>query len=85
MSIFVSFPFVDAFHTGKNDEHSIFHVPKYREYGALGTKEEPSTATQEHLSLCTDQDHSDASVGTTGYSMGGFHFSRLLHGATPTS
>ena len=36
---------------------------KYREDGALGTKEEPSTTTQEHLSLCTDQNHGLAQQG----------------------
>jgi len=75
MPIFVPYPFVDAFHMGMNDEHSNFHVPKYREDGALGTKEEPGTATQKYLSLCTDQDRGDASVGTARYCMRGFHFS----------
>ena len=68
-----------------NDEHPIFYVPKYREDGARSAKEEPRTATQKYISLCTDRDHSDASVGTAGYCLGGFHFSRLLHGATATS
>ena len=58
---------------GTYDEHFVFHVPKHREDGTLSIEEDPSTSAQEHISLCIDQNHSDASVGTTGYCLGGFH------------
>lgn len=74
MFVFVPYPFVDAFYTGTNDEHTILHVPKYREDGALGAKKEPNIATQEHLPLCIDQDCGHASVSTARYSVGCFHF-----------
>ena len=43
-SLCVPCSFVDAFHEGTYDEHSVFHVSQHREDGAFSTKEEPSTS-----------------------------------------